>query len=174
MHVFRYVFGLQTDKKKKKKYEKFSKLAFEPDKIYINAKPGRKKTPNSGDRMQLPVVYNTGIAGVPRIHLDIRVPHMKNTRTHTRNWMKYDVTYAPTLPAFMTDAVSSRLISFNAIHTEIPFSRWPFPNLSRSFLSLFPRPYIRPPALVKSSHTTLHCHHRSFPSLMYVLPFRGS
>lgn len=72
---FSICFRATDRQKKKKKYEKFLKLAFEPDKTSINAKPGRKKTPNSGDRMQLPVVYNTGIAGAPRIHLDIRVPH---------------------------------------------------------------------------------------------------
>lgn len=61
----------------KNKYEKFSKLAFESDKMYINAKPGRKKiTKFRGPyMMQLSVVYNTGMAGVPRIHLDVRVSH---------------------------------------------------------------------------------------------------
>lgn len=124
--------------------------------------------------MRLSVVYNTGMAGAPHIHLDVRVPH-----THTCDWMKYDVTYAPTSPVFMTDVVSSRLISFNATHTKIPFSRWPFLNLFLSISSTFSSfsshaHTFETTRSRKSSHTTLRCHRRWFPSLMYATPFRGS
>lgn len=72
-----------------------------------------------------------------------------HTRTHTHVWNTASRTL--TLPVFMTDAVSSRLISFNAIHTEIPF----FPAKA---------PFADPPP-----------HGRPLPmSLTNAMPFRGS
>lgn len=121
-------------------------------------KKDKNKTPEP-DRVhdRLPVVLRLArrVFTWTNIRKNAHAPHThararEYTCVHTR--MKYDVTYLPRRGhVFMTDAVSSRLISFNAIHTETPLPRPPRPR----------------------SRCPFRCR-RFRPTLIYGSPFRGS